>query len=182
MRRLATGQDFLTMSGAQMGSRKYWIELPQEAPGRLAILARPLGGDRLQEELADWARVGMSVVASLLTDDEIAELDLHDEERMCADLRVEFHRFPIDDRGVPTSFREMYVLVEQLHGRLMNGQSIGIHCRAGIGRSALVAACIVCRLGIDSDSAFKLISQARGVGVPDTPEQREWVKAFVAPR
>ena len=160
----------------------YWIETPRQMTGHLAILARPLGGDRLQEELADWAKAGVGVVVSLLTDDEVAELDLRDEQPECTESRIEFHRFPIDDRGVPASHREMYVLVEQMHDRLMDGQSIGIHCRAGIGRSVLVAACVLCRMGLNADSAFSLIKQARGVDLPDTPEQRQWVKAFIAPR
>ena len=50
----------------------------------------------------------------------------------------------------------------------------------GIGRSALVAACLLKSQGIGVDEAFAMISRARGFSVPDTEEQREWVKGWAA--
>jgi protein-tyrosine phosphatase len=48
----------------------------------------------------------------------------------------------------------------------------------GIGRSALVAACLPKSQGIGVDEAFAMISRARGFSVPDTEEQREWASGF----
>ena len=55
-----------------------------------------------------------------------------------------------------------------------------IHCRAGIGRSSLIAACVLVRAGHDVNSAFDTIAKARGVEVPDTEAQRAWVSTFLA--
>jgi hypothetical protein len=57
-------------------------------------------------------------------------------------------------------------------------QGVGLHCRAGIGRSALVAACVLVLMGMAPGTAFDLIGKARGVRVPDTEGQREWVAKF----
>ena len=57
----------------------YWIEGPWA--GRIAISARPRGGDWLEDEVKGWKALGVRVDASLLTPDEIAELDLNDEGR-----------------------------------------------------------------------------------------------------
>ena len=60
--------------------------------------------------------------------------------------------------------------------------AVGIHCRAGIGRSGLVAACVLSELGTRTDALFPMLSKARRVSVPDTPEQEAWVRAFIAKR
>jgi hypothetical protein len=45
-------------------------------------------------------------------------------------------------------------------------------------RSALIAAFLLKSQGIGVDEAFAIIARARGFSVPDTEEQREWVKGF----
>lgn len=162
-----------------MSSRRYWIDLNFESAGRLAILARPLGADRLKEEIQAWSMAGINVVISLLADTEINELELEVEGALCKESGIEFHRFPIEDRGVPDSRREVIEFVEIVRGRIAAGRRVGIHCRAGIGRSGLMAACVLSRMGHDVNSAFERIKQARGVEVPDTPEQCEWVRSFI---
>ncbi len=51
-----------------------------------------------------------------------------------------------------------------------------LHCRMGIGRSALVAASLLVVLGMPATATWARIEQARGCPVPDTPEQRAWVE------
>jgi protein-tyrosine phosphatase len=53
-----------------------------------------------------------------------------------------------------------------------------VHCRQGIGRSSLVAACVLVISGESPQSAFEHIERARGRSVPDTAEQKEWVTSF----
>jgi protein-tyrosine phosphatase len=65
-----------------------------------------------------------------------------------------------------------------LESKLLEGKGVAIHCRQGIGRSALLAACLLILAGIDSATALKRVSVARGCPVPETPEQREWVTSF----
>ncbi|MGC2780729.1 MAG: hypothetical protein WA418_34345, partial [Bradyrhizobium sp.] len=59
--------------------------------------------------------------------------------------------------------------------RLTTGDAALIHCRAGIGRSAAIAACVMIRLGVNPAEALARITAARGARVPDTEEQRAWV-------
>jgi protein-tyrosine phosphatase len=61
---------------------------------------------------------------------------------------------------------------------LWAAKAVAVHCRMGIGRSALIAACLLKSQCIGVDKAFAMIARARGFSVPDTEEQREWVKAF----
>ena len=52
----------------------FWISGPWR--GKLAIAARPRGGDWLDDEATGWRRAGVDVIVSLLENDEAAQLDL----------------------------------------------------------------------------------------------------------
>jgi protein-tyrosine phosphatase len=148
--------------------------------GRLAIMPRPRAGDWLEEEVASWRQQGLDVVVSLLDDDEVAELGLGDEAALCQRADIRFCRFPIADRGEPASTSSVTHLVADLIAELRAGRYVGIHCRIGVGRSASLSACVLGALGVPLDQAWTSIQQARGVPVPDTPAQREWVARWVA--
>jgi protein-tyrosine phosphatase len=158
----------------------YWI--PGPWPGRLAIMPRPRGGDWLEDEIRAWQRAGVSVVVSLLTDDEIAALELGDEQRHCESAGLWFYRLPIPDRGVPPKTDEFAALVASLDDRLANGAAVAIHCRQGIGRAALVAIALLVTGGTEVETAIRQASEARTCGVPETREQRQWLVAFAASR
>lgn len=141
-------------------------------PSRLAIVPRPRGGDWLADEVRAWRSAGVNLVVSTLTPEEIAEFDLSKEEELCVASGIEYVSFPIEDRGVPSSPALAAELVRRLEGALSGGHCVAIHCRAGIGRSALLSACVLVSSGLDPDLAFIRIGDARGCSVPDTLEQQ----------
>jgi protein-tyrosine phosphatase len=61
---------------------------------------------------------------------------------------------------------------------LAEGKAVGVHCRAGIGRSSLIAAALLIQNGVSPETAFLTIQEARGCPVPDTVEQRNWVERY----
>jgi protein-tyrosine phosphatase len=156
----------------------YWIEGPW--PGKLAILARPRGADWLNDEVVEWKNAGLDVVVSLLTQAEDAELGLSNEREFVQEKGLTFISFPIADYSVPASKRITRQLVDKLTTSLFRGDSVGIHCRQGIGRASLVAACVLVTSGESANIAFQQIQEARGLSVPDTAEQREWVSSFAS--
>jgi protein-tyrosine phosphatase len=159
-----------------MRTELYWIEGPW--PGRLAIMPRPRGGDWLEDEVSSWQRVGIDTIVSALTAEESAELDLGREQELCEEAGIDFIAFPVTDRGVPSSVNAALQLVRRLEQGLGQGRKIAIHCRQGIGRASLLAACVLAAGGVDAATAFERIAIARGCAVPDTSEQREWVMQF----
>jgi protein-tyrosine phosphatase len=132
----------------------------------------------LEDEVLAWRRAGVDVVVSALTPEEIAELDLAAQAELSRANGIEYLSFAMADRGVPTSAKATVELVRQLENGLSAGNRVGIHCRQGVGRSALLAACLLAAAGVDVRTAFERICAARGCQVPDTPEQREWVARF----
>jgi protein-tyrosine phosphatase len=159
-----------------MADGPYWIE--SNAPGRVAILPRPRGGDWLGDEARAWAGAGIDVVVSLLTEEEAEHFKLADESTACRDHGIEFLSFPVVDRGVPASRIAAADLVTQLADSVRAGKRVGFHCRQGIGRSAVLAAAVLVALGVGPESALARIAAARGLPVPETPEQRQWVTDF----
>jgi protein-tyrosine phosphatase len=155
----------------------YWL---REVEGvRLAIMPRPRSGEWLADEIAGYKRLGVQTVVSLLESHEARELDLADEGPLCRAANLQFLSFPIADRGVPRNSVEFAKLVESIAQRLRSGDSVAIHCRAGIGRSGLLAACVLGTFGVAPDSAFAMLGRVRGVAVPDTDAQVAWVHDYL---
>jgi len=154
----------------------YWIKGPWS--GRLAILARPRGADWLEDEVEAWKDIGVDTVVSLLTQPEEVELSLTEESDLVRRRGLTFISFPIPDYSVPGSQSATRQFIDELKDQLSRGNKVGIHCRQGIGRSSLVAACVLVTLGESSGKAFRQIESARGVSVPDTVEQKNWVASF----
>jgi protein-tyrosine phosphatase len=155
----------------------YWIE----ADGiRLAIIARPRGWDWLADDIANLRRDGFNAVVSLLTAPEAEELGLLKEGDCCKVSAMQFISLPIEDRSVPASMAEYESSLRAIEPLLIQGKAVGVHCRAGIGRSALLAASILIRRGVPAQTAFSRIAEARGCPVPDTAEQRQWVEAHIS--
>ncbi|WP_259374121.1 phosphatase domain-containing putative toxin [Ideonella azotifigens] len=137
-------------------------------------MARPRGDDDLQAEVDAWRVASVDVVVSLLEISEVRELGLKHQEALCAARQIEFRSFPIPDRGTPASTREFSRFIEELHASLLARKSVAIHCRAGIGRTGLVAGCLINRLGVPPEQVFDLLSRSRGLPMPDTQAQVEW--------
>jgi len=159
-----------------MRAELYWIS--QVGAGRLATMPRPRGGDWLSAELCSLKEQGVDIVLSLLRREEEHELDIVEEKSLCEEHDLVFRSLPITDRAVPESRSAVLELANSMLEELQRGKNVAIHCRAGIGRSSLIAACILKLNGIDVDEAFEMIESARGFEVPDTPEQLEWVRKF----
>jgi protein-tyrosine phosphatase len=151
-------------------------KVPLQASGVLAITPRPRGGDWLSGDIQSLAAQGVQILVSLLTAEEEVELQLENEASLCASNGIEFIVFPIPDRGVPSESRAFVRIIGRLACAVQNGKSVAVHCRQGVGRSGLLAAAVVMALGESSEAAFDTVSAARGVRIPETPEQRDWLR------
>lgn len=153
----------------------YWIEAGSI---RLAILPRPRGNDWLSDDIAAARRAGVDVIVSALTEEETEELGLADEGKCCRESGVQFLSFPIEDRSLPSSMSDLRMFLNSVDQEIKENKSVAIHCRAGIGRSSMLCACLLVFRGFSTDQAFRMIQEARGCPVPDTDEQRSWVDCF----
>jgi len=93
---------------------------------------------------------------------------------------MEVVSLPIPDRQVPKSEAKVVAALEKLEGDLSSEKDFVLHCRQGIGRTGLLAACLLVMKGFDPETAVKRLSVARGATVPETQEQRRWLDHFAA--
>jgi protein-tyrosine phosphatase len=156
----------------------YWIR--DVEPLRLAVMPRPRGGEWLVDEISGWKQLGIDGVVSLLHRYEADELDITAEQSLCSTHGIGYRCFPIRDRGTPESLPEFIALADEIVTSLRQGLAVAIHCRAGIGRSGLLAATVLHRLGTPAAQVFDIVSKARGLTVPDTSEQIEWFRSTAA--
>jgi protein-tyrosine phosphatase len=158
----------------------FWIPGPWR--GRLALATRPRGGDWLEDEATGWRRAGLDVLVSLLENEEAVHLQLDREGDVAESNGIEFISFPIPDRGVPASVPAVLSLLKKIIGALEEGKSVAVHCRQGIGRSGLIAAGALMGSGMGTEKAVEVVSTARGVTVPETPAQLEWLHHLASER
>jgi protein-tyrosine phosphatase len=161
-----------------MWTELHWVNGPW--PGKVALASRPRGGDWLEDEMEAWRRAGIDTVFSLLTSEEEQDLDLKREAQEAKTHGMKFGSLPIPDRQVPTSESELSEALDRLDADLSAGKNVVVHCRQGIGRTGLVAACLLVKKGLTPGAAVDMLSAARGTMVPETDEQRHWIDQYAA--
>ena len=155
--------------------RLYWIN--QFADGNLAIMPAPRLDEQLEATVLGWKDEGADVIVSLLESHEVPDL-MAAEQALCEEFGIEFVSFPIRDKTVPDQTVAFAAIARQLADKVASGRSVAIHCRAGIGRSTVLAACTLILLGVDGAVALDMIAAARGIEVPETEAQRQWILSF----
>ena len=150
--------------------------IPGPWTGQLAIVARPRGGDWLEDEAAAWRNAGIEVVISLLEATEAEDLGLAQESAAAAAQNIRLLSFPIPDRDVPLSDDDAVALLNEVKTLLDQGKSLAVHCRQSVGRSGLVAVGLLTISGVNVDKAIETVSAARGRTVPETEAQLRWLR------
>lgn len=130
------------------------------------------------DDLQQWKRAGIETIVSLLTDPERADLALADEPELCAKLDLEFISFPIQDRSIPESRVKAVSLIQNLSAQMQAEKAVLLHCRMGIGRTGMIAVGVLVQLGSSVPDAIRRTSIARGLDVPETPEQIAWLNTL----
>jgi protein-tyrosine phosphatase len=154
----------------------YWLHTFDNS-AQIGIMARPRGNDWLEDEINHLKNNKVGVLVSLLETSEIDELKLNLEEELCFTKGITFINFPIADRDIPRQSDNIDKLVDTLINKLNEGLSVIVHCRMGIGRSSIIAASVLLHYNHNADGIIENISSIRGLKVPDTDKQLQWLKA-----
>ncbi|MBI3948167.1 MAG: cyclin-dependent kinase inhibitor 3 family protein [Armatimonadetes bacterium] len=159
------------------------------APGRLGMTLAP--GKKGPGIHAHWDRdLGVDlarlcghyradVLVSLIEAHELKLLAIPAlyEQAEAHGLRV--IRFPIRDVSVPAFTAGLRDLVAHVLALVQAGRTVVVHCRGGLGRTGLVAACALVAAGHDPAAAMATVRRARP-GAIETREQEEYVSRFQA--
>jgi ADP-ribosyl-[dinitrogen reductase] hydrolase len=160
-----------------------WLEVPEGwrvgltfAPGKRGrsrdqgMWERDLGAD-----LDLIASEGIRTIACLVEAHELARWKIEELPAAAAARGLELLHRPIVDVSVP-SLEAARSLVGELLAR--RGAPILIHCVGGLGRTGVIAGCLLRALGVAPAEALKRLVDARGHECPQTPEQRLFVTGF----
>ena len=143
--------------------------LPSE--GRLLCGPRP--SRPFRKGVAALVDRGVSTIACLLDDHEMAgELAAAYET-----APLEILRYAIADFGRPASTDSLSAFLDDLLRRLRRGETIYLHCFAGIGRTGTVLACLMKLAGAAGDPVA-LVRTIYDPRVVETAEQQRFARAF----
>lgn len=152
------------------------------APGKkdhgvYALWDRDLGADL--ERLVDV--YGAAVLVSLVEDAELNLLSIADLAARAESAGLDLLRFPFRDAGIPASVEAADAIVSAVLDAVRAGRNVVVHCRGGLGRTGLVAACCLVALGLDSTDAISRVRTAR-TGAVETRGQERFIHEFAKVR
>jgi ADP-ribosylglycohydrolase len=161
----------------------YWV-----VPGRFLVGEHPGSQSRADtmDRLRRFLRSGVTCFVDLTEPRELPSYEGLLPFATPSGRRIEYVREPIPDHSVPASRDAMSRLLATVDQALADEHVVYLHCRAGIGRSAMAAACwLAGRPGANGDSLERLQvlwqqssrSQAWPM-VPETIEQAEFVRSW----
>jgi protein-tyrosine phosphatase len=81
---------------------------------------------------------------------------------------------PIDDLSYP-AFDEVFDFVSTLSDHLTNGQSLVVHCAAGIGRAGTTATALLMMQGMNSADALTHVREHRPMAGPEAGTQSKFI-------
>ncbi len=141
--------------------------------GKLAVGPCPKR-DNVGADLSMLRQQGYDVVVSMLTADDKQRLGLSEEERLCRAYGMEYLNLPVPDQSPPPENESAVAFFKDLRDRYLRGQYIYVHCMHGLGRAPSAVAGVLVLMGMDTEEAYRVVEQARGV-IQVTPGQWEWV-------
>ena len=90
-------------------------------------------------------------------------------------------RAPIRDLSVPSK-EGLVAVLDEIDAELARGGVVYVHCWAGCGRTGVVVGTWLVRHGTNPHDALARIAETRGLGCPQTLEQRLFVLSWEAGR
>jgi protein-tyrosine phosphatase len=149
----------------------------------------------LERDARALAALGVKVFVLLVEDHELITCGVPTFCEVLADHGIKVLRCPIVDgqtprdrssaprppsgQGIPEpgDIDAFTKLVGEIEGRLRLGQTIGVSCRGGLGRTGVLAACLLKRAGLDADAAIAEVRRARP-GAVENPRQEAFIRAW----
>jgi hypothetical protein len=146
------------------------VDLPAGVPGRLLLHSMPGRYEALERVWHQVRTDAVRTIVCLTERDELHEKSFEYAQALergtvpCLVLP-----FEIPDRGAPEDREGFWELAVGVANRLQSGEIVLIHCAGGVGRTALLAICVLLALGQPASEARSLVSRA-GSTVETAPQ------------
>jgi protein-tyrosine phosphatase len=149
-------------------------------PGRRQVSNSGKFERDLTPDMEGLKAAGVDVLVCTIEHHEFAEQKIEAYFDEAQRLGIEVLWFPIPDHGAPSDMAHARSIVSEIVTLLRYGKKVVIHCRAGIGRTGCMAACVMVRLGYLPKEAISVIRTTRARTV-DTIAQERFVYRFGPP-
>ena len=136
-------------------------------PGRLIAGRHPCawGPENAPAEVHELAEAGVTLFIDLTQNGELEPYSV------LVSPPARYVNRPIRDFSTPS--QEVLVeILDEIDTELMADGVVYVHCWAGCGRTGVVVGSWLVRHGLDPNAALERIADARGLGCPQTLEQR----------
>jgi ADP-ribosyl-[dinitrogen reductase] hydrolase len=150
--------------------------------GALLLSAHPGAEGDASAAISAYRAAGATLLVSLPPSAELATLGLGEIDLACAAAEIAWAHCPIPDFEAPGPlFHAAWrALRPRLFERLDAGESVVLHCRAGLGRTGTVAALILIERGLSPRDAMGQVRRARP-GAIETAVQVEFLETGAIP-
>jgi len=137
------------------------LELPGSIPGKIYLHSMPGYYEQYEPAVLEISEKGIQKVISFTSMDEIrAKSPEYAKAIEAGSLPFDWISFPIRDFYVPED-RDAYLrLVKETARNIAGGESVLVHCAAGIGRTGMFAASVLLALGLDKSDAVAHVRSA----------------------
>ncbi|HHC73476.1 MAG TPA: hypothetical protein ENK78_00180 [Thiothrix sp.] len=150
------------------------------AQGRLGLTHMPGSQAARDSDLAALYSLGVDALICLQQPREFQQINppetLAEREAAVKAHQIQFVHEAITDFSPPT-VEQAQRIVAQLKGLLDEGQTVVVHCFAGLGRAGTIAACVLVAYGHRASDAVKFVRQYRK-GAVQTQAQAAFVQQF----
>jgi len=136
------------------------VDLPARVPGKLLLHSMPGRYEALDRV---WHQVRIEAVGAIVCLAEMAEVRDKSAEYARAleegTVPCSVLQFEIPDRGAADDRIAFWALADDIAKRLHAGEAVLIHCAGGVGRTAMLAICVLLALGEVPSAARSVVSR-----------------------
>ena len=156
------------------------LDLGPQIAGSVFLSDMPGWRRPLADDVAEAQSVGIERVACLVPRAEIGwRSPDYFQAVIGGNLPWDLDSLPIVDGGVP-EHEELVEFIDRLAAYVNSGQTVLLHCAGGIGRTGMVAICLLVRLGSTAEFGKAAVIQAGSC--PETPQQEALIAWYVTTR
>lgn len=147
-------------------------------PGRNTVDARGRQWQRiLSDDMAAIHSANISTVVSLISLSEMKKLGVPDLPAQVVQHRLQWLHLAIEDFGTPdlNALESWQQIKESVLAALARHETVLLHCAAGLGRTGMMAACLLVACGQTPTSAIEQVRTARP-GTIETDAQAAFIQ------